>query len=52
MKPKFSRGKLIVVIMHGPSERDDEEKEKFKNEFVRVLSGVGNGYKLYVMGDL
>ena len=38
--------------MYGPTEGDDEDREKFWNDLDRVLDKVCNRYRLCMMGDL
>ena len=37
---------------YNPNERDGEEKNKFWNDMERTLDSIGNGYRLYILGDL
>ena len=53
------KDKVCVIVVYGQSmryyghtERDDEEREKFWNDFDRVLYRIDNGYRGNVMGEL
>ena len=39
-------------VGYGPNEGDSEEKNRFWNGMGRTLGSVGNGYRLYIVGDL
>ena len=41
-----------MVVGHGPSERDDEERDRFLNDMDRTLDSVENGYRMFILGDL
>ena len=41
-----------MVVVNGLTERGAKEREKSWNDFGRVVDGVSNEYKLYVLGDL
>ena len=43
---------MFVVVGYGPSEGDDEERNRFLNDMDRILDRVGNGFRLCVLGDL
>ena len=49
---KFSRIKICVVVMYGRNEGDSEERDKVLSNMDRVLEGIGNGYRLCILGDL
>ena len=51
-KFKISRFKVCVVVGYGPNEGDGEARDIFGNDMNRKLDGVGNGYRLYILGDL
>ena len=51
MKSKFSRIKVCVLVGYSPNEGIGEE-ERFCNDLDRNLDRVGNGCRLYVLGDL
>ena len=36
---------------YGPNE-EGEERDRFWNDMDRTLHSVGNGYRLYILGDL
>ena len=36
----------------GPNERNGEEKDRFWNDFDRIVDRVGNGYRLFMLGNL
>ena len=42
----------MVVVGYGPNEGIGEERERFWNDMERTADRVGNGYRLYVLGDL
>ena len=48
----FSRVKVCMVIGYGHNEGDREERERFWNDMDRILGIIGNGYRLYILGDL
>ena len=52
IKFKFSRVKVCVVVGCGPNEGNGEERERFWNDLYRIVDRVGNGYRLYMLGDL
>ena len=52
VKFKFSRVKVYILEVYGATEGEDEEMERFRNDLNRVLDRVGNGCKLWVLGDL
>ena len=37
---------------YGPNEGNVEERERFLNDLVWIMDKVGNGYRLYALGDL
>ena len=43
-----SRVKVCVVVGYSPNEGNDEERERFWNDFDRIGDRVGNGYRLCV----
>ena len=50
---KFSKIKVCVVVGYGPNEGDNEEKGRFWNDLDRIfVDKLGNGYRLFVLGDL
>ena len=51
-KFKFSRVKVFMVVVNGPTEGDVEERERLWNDLDRVIDRIGNGYKLCVLGYL
>ena len=50
VKFRFSRVKVCVVVMYGPTEMEIEERERFWNYLDRVVDRIGNGYRLCVLG--
>ena len=48
---KFSRVKVCVVVGYGPNE-EDEERDRIWNDMDRTLDNVGNGHRLFILGDL
>ena len=50
VKFRFSKVKVCVMVSV-PPEEEAEKKEKFWNEVDRVVDRVGNGHRLYVLGD-
>ena len=49
---RFSRVKVCVTVGYGQNDGYREERERFWNDFDRILHKVGNRYRLYVLGDL
>ena len=47
---KFTRVKVIVVVMYGPNEGGSEERDRFWNDMDRTLDNIGNGYRLCILG--
>ena len=37
---------------YGPNKGDSEERDRFWNDMDKNLDIVGNGYRLYILGDL
>ena len=52
VKFKFAKVKVYVVVGYGLNEADGEERDRFWNNMDRTLDSVGNGYRLYIVGDL
>ena len=52
IKFKFSKVKAFVVGSYSPNKGNDGEKERFWNDFERIVDRVGNGYRLCILGDL
>ena len=52
IKFKFSMVEVCLVVGYGPNEGINEERERFWNDMDRNMDRVGNGYKLFVLGDL
>ena len=48
----ISRVKVCVVVGYGPSEGNGEERERFCNDFDRIVDRVGKWYRLFVLRDL
>ena len=40
------------MVGHGPNEGIGEERERFWNDMDRTVDRVGNGYRLFVLGDI
>ena len=51
IKFKFSSVKVCVVVGYGPNVKG-EERDRFWNDMDRTLDNIGNGYRLYILGDL
>ena len=51
-KFKFSRIKVFVAVGYGSNEGDSEEMDRFWNDMDRTLDSAGNGYRLWILGDL
>ena len=49
IKFKFSRLKMCVGVVYGPTEGKVVEKERFWNDLDKVVDRVGNGYRLFVL---
>ena len=47
IKLKFTRVKVSVVVWYGPNEGDGEGRDRKK-----TMDSVGNGYRLYIIGNL
>ena len=41
-----------MMLEYSPNEGEGEERVRLWNDVDRNLDSVGNGYKLYIMGDL
>ena len=52
IKCKFSKVKVCVVVGHGPNEGDGEERGRLWNDIDSTPDIIGNGYRLYILGDL
>ena len=52
IKFRFSWVKVCVVVGYSPSKGDIEERDRFWNDFNRILDRVGNGNRLCILGDL
>ena len=46
---KFSRPKVFVMVVYGPTEEKVEERERFWNDLDKVVDKVRNGYRLCVL---
>ena len=51
IKLKFSRAIVCVIVGYGPNEGDGEEKDILWNDMDRILARLGNGYRLFILGD-
>ena len=40
-----------MVVGDSPNQRDGEERDRLWNDMDRTLDSVGNGYRLYILGD-
>ena len=40
-----------MVVRYGPNEGDAEKRERLWNDLGRIEDRVGNGFRLYVLGD-
>ena len=52
IKFKFSNDKICVLVRYDPNEGNGEERESFWNVLDRTVDRIGNGYRLWVLGDL
>ena len=52
LKFKFGRIKICVVVRYSPNVDDDGERDRFCNYLNTIVYRVGNGYRLWVLGDL
>ena len=41
-----------MVVGDSPNQGDGEERDRLWNDMDRTLDSVGNGYRLYILGDL
>ena len=48
----YLKVKVCVVVGYGPSEGDDDEKERFWSDMDRTVDSVRNGYRLCLLSDL
>ena len=42
----------VVVVVHEPTEKDNNERESFWNDLERILGRAGSGYRLYEIENL
>ena len=52
VKFKFSRVKVCVVVVYGPTKGELEERERFWNDLEKAVDRIINWYRLSVLGDL